>query len=476
VLKGTDETLPDITITSAEDGALLNTPSITVTGNASDSISWIKSVTVNGTSAGLTGETYTSDIQLTEGQNTITATATDAAGNTDTATITVTLDTTPPAVTAATPVDNDTGVSINTTITATFSEEIDASTITTTTFTLNSETSGTVSGSVTYNDNMATFTLSDNLSYNTTYTVTIKSGNNGVKDLAGNALTEDYTWSFKTESGLETIITEPQDGEAINKAYTMIKGTVKTATKDIGIKVNGVIAEINGEDWAASNISLTSGDNTITVEAVDVNGNTAQESITIHTDTTEQPITVSVTPRSEIAPLSTTFSIDTNISGTITTYKIDFDGDGTTDLEQATDEDITHVYNTQGMYYPMVTIEDISGGTYTETTLINVLFKDEMDTLLKDKWMGMKEGLQSGDITTTLKYFAEGSQERYQGIFTALQDNLAEIAANMQEIGLIYVKDGIAKYRIRRQEEAGEITYYIYFQLDKDGLWKIRQF
>ena len=476
VLKGTDETLPDITIISPEDGVLLNTPSITVTGNASDSISWIKSVTVNGTSAGLTGETYTSDIQLTEGQNTITATATDAAGNTGTATITVTLDTTPPAVTSTTPVDNDTEVTVNTTITATFSEEIDASTITTTTFSLNSETSGAISGSVTNNGNTATFTPLDNLSHNTTYTVTINSGNDGVKDLAGNALTEDYTWSFKTESGLEIVITEPQDGETINKAYTVVKGTIKTATNDIGIKVNGVIAEINGEKWAASNISLTSGDNTITVKAVDVNGNTAQESITIHTDTIEQSITISVTPKSGIAPLSTTFSIDTDISGTITAYRIDFDGDGTTDLEQATDEDITHVYNTQGMYYPTVTIEDSSGGTYTETTVINVLSKDEMDTLLKGKWTGMKAGLQSGDITTALTYFAEGSQERYQGIFTALQDNLAAIAANMQEIKLIYVKDGVAKYRIRRQEDAGEITYYIYFQLDKDGLWKIRQF
>lgn len=476
VLKGTDETLPDITIISPEDGVLLNTPSITVTGNASDSISWIKSVTVNGTSAGLTGETYTSDIQLTEGQNTITATATDAAGNTGTATITVTLDTTPPAVTSTTPVDNDTGVLVNTTITATFSEEIDASTITTTTFSLNSETSGAISGSVTNNGNTATFTPLDNLSHNTTYTVTIKSGNDGVKDLAGNALTEDYTWSFKTETGLEIVITEPQDGETINKAYTMVKGTIKTATNDIGIKINGVIAEINGEKWAASNISLTSGDNTITVKAVDVNGNTAQESITIHTDTIELSITISVTPKSGIAPLSTTFSIETSISGTITAYRIDFDGDGTTDTEQTTDEGITHVYNTQGMYYPTVTIEDSTGNTYTETTVINVLSKDEMDALLKGKWTGMKAGLQSGDITTALTYFAEGSQERYQGIFTALQDNLAEIAANMQEIGLIYIKDGIAKYRIRRQEESGEITYYIYFQLDKDGLWKIRQF
>lgn len=238
VLEGTDEILPDITITSPEDNALLNTPSVTVTGNASDSISWIKSVTINGTSAGLTGETYTSDIQLTEGQNTITATATDAAGNTGTATITVTLDTTPPAVTSTTPVDNDTGVLVNTTITATFSEEIDASTITTTTFSLNSETSGAISGSVTNNGNSATFTPLDNLSHNTTYTVIIKSGNDGVKDLAGNALTEDYTWSFKTETGSEIVITEPQDGETVNKAYTVVKGTIKTATNDIGRQHN----------------------------------------------------------------------------------------------------------------------------------------------------------------------------------------------------------------------------------------------
>jgi len=223
VLEGTDEIPPDITITSPEDNALLNTPSITVTGNASDSISWIKSVTVNGTSTGLTGETYTSNIQLTEGQNTITAMATDAAGNTNSATITVALDTTPPAVTSTTPVDNDTDVSVNTTITTAFNEEIDASTITTTTLTLNSETSGTVSGSITYNNRIATFTPSDNLSYNTTYTVTIKSGNNGVKDLAGNALTEDYVWSFKTESGLEITITKPQDGETTNKVTQWLK-------------------------------------------------------------------------------------------------------------------------------------------------------------------------------------------------------------------------------------------------------------
>jgi hypothetical protein len=46
----------------------------------------------------------------------------------------------------------------------------------------------------------------------------------------------------------------------------------------------------------------------------------------------------------------------------------------------------------------------------------------------------------------------------------------------MQNIRMIYLIDGVAKYRIRRMEEAGEITYYIYFVQDENGLWKIQQF
>lgn len=50
----------------------------------------------------------------------------------------------------------------------------------------------------------------------------------------------------------------------------------------------------------------------------------------------------------------------------------------------------------------------------------------------------------------------------------------------MAEIELVYVKDSIAKYRIRRMQvfesQMREITYYIYFTKDVDGLWKIEQF
>ncbi|MEK6590030.1 MAG: hypothetical protein AABZ11_05050 [Nitrospinota bacterium] len=47
-IEGTDNISPEITILSPANNVYLNTPSITVTGNTSDSFSWVESVKVNG--------------------------------------------------------------------------------------------------------------------------------------------------------------------------------------------------------------------------------------------------------------------------------------------------------------------------------------------------------------------------------------------------------------------------------------------
>jgi len=109
-------------------------------------------------------------------------------------------DTTPPRVSSTTPANGATGVAINSTITATFSETMDSSTITTSTFTV--DTGGNnISGSVSYSGTTATFTPSSNLSYSTTYTAMITTG---VKDAAGNAMASSYHWSFTTVSAPDT--------------------------------------------------------------------------------------------------------------------------------------------------------------------------------------------------------------------------------------------------------------------------------
>jgi len=95
-----DTAVPIVTITSPQNGLLLNTHEITVTGFVSEPAS----VTINGVAAQVIGKNFNlAGVNLTEGQNTIAVTAIDPAGNTGTGNVNITLDATPPAVTLAAP-------------------------------------------------------------------------------------------------------------------------------------------------------------------------------------------------------------------------------------------------------------------------------------------------------------------------------------------------------------------------------------
>ena len=158
---------------------------------------------------------------------TLTTGAKDAAGNAMAANYTWTFntgaapDTTPPSVSSTIPANGATGLALNSAITATFSEPMDASTITNAIFTLNNGETG----AVTVNGTTAIFTPSSNLAYSTTYTATITSG---AKDASGNAMAANYTWTFTTGAAPDTTpptvsITSPANsttGWPVNSAIT----------------------------------------------------------------------------------------------------------------------------------------------------------------------------------------------------------------------------------------------------------------
>jgi len=127
-----------------------------------------------------------------------------------------------PTVTAVTPANNATGISVGTTVTATFSEAINSSTIGATTFTLATQGGTAVTGTVTYSssNNIATFTPGAPLAYNTTYTATITTG---VQSSGGTALAQPYSWTFSTQ------ITTPPTVTAVTPA-TASTGVAVTTT------------------------------------------------------------------------------------------------------------------------------------------------------------------------------------------------------------------------------------------------------
>jgi hypothetical protein len=111
-------------------------------------------------------------------------------------------DTTPPTITTTSPAACATGVARSTNVVVTFSEDMDGSTINTTTFMLRNPSNIAIPATVTYNasNRRATLVPNSNLAPSTVYTAIVKGGTTDprVKDVAGNALSADRTWSFTT--------------------------------------------------------------------------------------------------------------------------------------------------------------------------------------------------------------------------------------------------------------------------------------
>jgi hypothetical protein len=122
-----------------------------------------------------------------------------------------------PTVIGTSPADNATGVTLNANITATFSEAMDGSTITGSTFLIDD---GAVAGTVTYSL-VATFSPSSDLSPITTYTGRITTG---AEDVAGNPLESDYTWTFTTLPIPPTVNTG--SAVSVTESSTTLNGTV----------------------------------------------------------------------------------------------------------------------------------------------------------------------------------------------------------------------------------------------------------
>lgn len=108
-------------------------------------------------------------------------------------------DTTPPVVSSSRPVEGAINIAVDTNIVVTFSEDMDGTSINSTTVTLTKVAGGSqVSGEVSYNPSTETLTFDPtaNLTAGTSYRLTLTTG---VKDNAGNPLEQETYFSFTTQ-------------------------------------------------------------------------------------------------------------------------------------------------------------------------------------------------------------------------------------------------------------------------------------
>jgi hypothetical protein len=157
------------------------------------------------------------------GQVTLKSRAVDSSGNQqDPPTeVTVTVaapDTTRPQVSSISPLAGADDVSVNANVTATFNEAMDAATVNTSTIELRNPSNDLITATVSYDAASFTATLDPDapLAAETTYTVKIRGGDTDprVKDVAGNALSSNFIWTFKTVPPPLVVSTTPANGDS----------------------------------------------------------------------------------------------------------------------------------------------------------------------------------------------------------------------------------------------------------------------
>ncbi|HCS19988.1 MAG TPA: hypothetical protein DIW47_05400, partial [Bacteroidetes bacterium] len=183
-----------------------NMDPLTITGTSFTLFEGLNQINGAVSYAGVTAQfDPTNDLDLnTVYTATIKNTVKDLAGNTMVLdyvwnfTTALPLDAIPPTVISTDPANNATNVALNKTISAVFSENMESSTITITSFTI-SRNSVNIAGAVSYSGVTAQFNPTNNLLSGSTYTGTITTL---VEDLAGNNMVNNYVWTFATVAPL----------------------------------------------------------------------------------------------------------------------------------------------------------------------------------------------------------------------------------------------------------------------------------
>ncbi|NWF76886.1 MAG: carboxypeptidase regulatory-like domain-containing protein [Nitrospirae bacterium] len=270
-------------------------------------------------------------------------------------------------------------------------------------------------------------------------------------------------------------ISSPSDGETITRPDVMVRGVIINSTgNETGVTVNGIVANVYGNQFVANHVPLVDGVNTITITAIDTDGNTATTSINVNALTTVNYIRLTSNIESGILPMEVILRIDGSFS--IENSSLNITGPIIPEIMSSTPDEYTIRMKAEGIYYITASVTGPDNILYEDTIAVIVLNKSQMDRLLRGKWEGMKGSLANQDVEGGLKNISKHSEEMYRYNFELMRDILSIIVQDMGEITMKDLEDSLAEYDMTVTQDEVEHSYYIEFIRDHVGIWKINFF
>ncbi len=461
-----DTVPPTVTLTAPSDGLVTNQTQQVVEGEVSEGATLVvkrNAEAVESFSVPSAAAFATSPVPLAEGANQLEVRALDLAGNPGQAGRSVTLDTVPPAAVPAAQIAVSPVVDGQATVRGSpGSAEAGAIVTVTNTRTL-------VSVSVVVQAD-GSFVLSVAASAGDSLVIV-------VKDAAGNT---SPTTSAGVPPAVELAITEPAADSTVAAGQLVVRGTISGSPAEVaGIAVNGFAATVEGTaflavvpvDETVTSLTVTA----TTMEGAPVATASTRISVLPPTGVPDAAVQLLVSSGGGIAPVSVRFRLLARVG--VQSIFLDADGDGVVDFSGQALPESPFTFTSPGIVTPRVTVTDPAGGVYTAHTIVQVFGAAALDQRLQLVWRGFKDALRVGNVTAALSFLHEEARDAYGPTLLSVSPTaLADIDRYMTDIQQIEVGPGGAEYEMVRTRNGEPISFAVWFEIDRDGVWRLKRF
>jgi len=298
----------------------------------------------------------------------------------------------------------------------------------------------------------------------------------GVTLNAGGSATVNL--SLVAAPGAVIHITSPVAGSVADQLVILVQGDVGGVTgADVGVNVNDMPGFLDGAGHFLALVPVSPAITALTAKLSGFAGLLAADSvpITVSPSAADSPVSLRATPAGGLAPLAVTFDLTSRVG--VAQVALDANGDGVADYQAATLSGVSFTFSQPGAYAARATVTDLAGRIHTAAAIVEVSNRAALDQRLQAIWQGLKDALRAGDVPRAASFIHSAIRDQYRTQFSQLNPaTLANVDQIMTPISLVEVGFAGAQYEMLRVSDGQTFSYAVWFQLDTDGLWRLRRF